>query len=385
MTSVSEWSQLDPFPWYRSMRQSQPVRYDPRRYSWGVFDYDSVQRVLSDHVNFSSQFRQGAPQQTSQPLAASMISTDPPRHRQLRTLVSQAFTPRSIEALAPRISAIVHDLLDRVVSQGRMDAIHDFGEPLPVIVIAELLGIPAEDRARFKVWSDAVVELSHGGGMSSFQAQSEMVAYFMQIIEQRRIVPRDDLISGLLAAEIDGQHLTLPELLGFCALLLVAGNETTTNLLGNALLCFAERPAVWDRLQATPALLPQAIEEVLRFRSPVQSMFRVATKQVVLHEQAIPAGASVVAWIGSANHDQAHFERPDEFDIDRQPNRHLAFGYGIHFCLGAPLARLEAKIALGALLERLGQIRLAPDVKLEPLQSPIVYGVRRLPLIFADV
>jgi cytochrome P450 len=379
--AAAQWSQLDPFPWYQAMRASRPVGYDPRRYSWGVFGYDDVQRVLSDYAIFSSQFQPGGAQQTSQPLAASMISADPPRHRQLRALVTQAFTPRAIEALAPRITAIVNDLLDRAAAQGRMDVIKDFGEPLPVIVIAELLGIPTEDRARFKTWSDAVVELSHGGGMSSFQAQREMVAYFMRIIEQRRSEPRGDLISGLLAAEIEGQHLTLPELLGFCALLLVAGNETTTNLLGNALLCLAERPAVWERLQSTPDLLPQAIEEVLRFRSPVQSMFRVTTQPARLRDQDIPAGASVVAWIGSANHDEARFERADEFDIDRQPNRHLAFGYGIHFCLGAPLARLEARIALRAMLERVGRLRLAPNVVLEPLQSPIVYGVRHLPVI----
>jgi cytochrome P450 len=249
-------------------------------------------------------------------------------------------------------------------------------------VIAELLGIPSKDRARFKAWSDAVVEMSRAGGMSSFQAQREMVEYFMRIIEQRRREPRDDLISGLLAAQIEGQHLSLPELLGFCTLLLIAGNETTTNLLGNALLCLAERPEIWEQLRAMPTLLPQAIEEVLRFRSPVQSMFRVTTKQVSLHDQSIPAGASVVAWIGSANHDETHFERPETFDIERQPNRHLAFGYGIHFCLGAPLARLEARIALGALLERIGQLRPEPDVGLEPLQSSIVYGVRHLPVTF---
>jgi cytochrome P450 len=202
------------------------------------------------------------------------------------------------------------------------------------------------------------------------------------MIEERRLAPRDDLISGLLDAQIEGQRLTLPELLGFCSLLLVAGNETTTNLIGNALLCFVDRPEVWARLRAAPALLPQAIEEVLRYRSPVQSMFRVTTAQVSIRDQVIPAGASVVAWIGSANHDEAQFPDPEQFDVERQPNRHIAFGYGIHYCLGAPLARLEAKIALTAMLERWGDIRRSPDVALEALPSTIVYGVRSLPISF---
>jgi len=165
-------------------------------------------------------------------------------------------------------------------------------------------------------------------------------------------------------------------------LLLVAGNETTTNLIGSALLCFAEHPDVWARLRREPALLPQAIEEVLRYRSPVQSMFRTAAADVVLGEQTIPRGASVIAWIGAANRDAAQFPDPDRFDIDRQPNRHIAFGYGIHYCLGAPLARLETQIALRALLERFAEVRLAPGITLEPLPSMIVYGVRGLPIEF---
>jgi cytochrome P450 len=362
------------------MRETRPVSYEPQRGGWGVFCYDDVQQVLSDHATFSSQFQGSAPQRASQPLAASLISTDPPRHRQLRALVTQAFTPRAIEALAPRIGAIVDELLGRALPQGRLDAIHDLGEPLPVIVIAELLGIPVEDRSRFKIWSDAVVSFASDGGMSGFQAEREMVDYFLQIIERRRRAPGDDLISGLLRAEEEGAQLSLPELLGFCALLLVAGNETTTNLLGNALLCFAERPEQWERLRAEPALLPGAIEEVLRFRSPVQAMFRIATREVELRGQRIPRGASLVVYNGSANHDGTRFDRPEELRIDRQPNRHLAFGYGIHYCIGAPLARLEARIALAALLERVQRFRRVPGVALQAVTSPIVYGARSLPL-----
>jgi cytochrome P450 len=376
-------SRLNPFPWYRQMREQKPVSYDPRRHAWSVFRYDDVQRVLGDYASFSSQFHGGATQSASQPFAASMISADPPRHRELRSLVTQAFTPRAIEALAPRIAAIVGELLDQVMDSGRMDVIHDFGYPLPVVVIAELLGIPAQDRERFKRWSDTVVSLAGSGEMSHYQAVQEMVGYFTALFEQRRAEPRSDLISGLLQAEIAGQRLTLPELLGFCALLLVAGNETTTNLIGNALLCFTEHPEVWERLRGEPTLLPQAIEEVLRYRSPVQSMFRIAAKASEVGGQSIPAGAPVVAWIGSANRDEAQFADPDRFDVDRQPNRHIAFGYGIHYCLGAPLARLEARIALGAMLERFVDVRRVRGATLEVLPSTIVYGVRSLPIEFS--
>jgi cytochrome P450 len=202
------------------------------------------------------------------------------------------------------------------------------------------------------------------------------------MIEQRRQEPGDDLISGLLAANIAGETLNMIELLGFCALLLVAGNETTTNLIGNAMLTFAEQPEVWQRLRRQPELIPQAIEEVLRFRSPVQAMFRVARNKVEVAQKVIPAGAPVVAWIGSANHDEAQFSNPDCFDLDRPAGRHLAFGQGIHFCLGAPLARLEARLALGAMLERFESIRLVPGALLERHSSLIIYGLRSVPLLF---
>jgi cytochrome P450 len=350
-----------------------------RRGGWGVFCYDDVQEVLSNYAAFSSQFQGEAPQRASNPLAASLISLDPPRHRQLRALVSQAFTPRAIEALAPRISTIVDELLDRALPAGQIELVSALAEPLPVIVIAELLGIPSADRARFKVWSDAVVSFA-AGGMSSFQAQREMVAYFMRTIEERRRAPSADLISALLRAEVAGEQLSLPELLGFCVLLLVAGNETTTNLIGNAMLCLAERPDVWAQLRAEPARISQAVEEVLRFRSPVQAMFRVTTREVTLRDQHLPPGAPLVAYIGSANHDETRFAAPENFDITRSGERNIAFGHGIHYCLGAPLARLEARIALRGLAERIVAFEREPGQALQAIPSSIVYGVRRLPL-----
>ena len=216
-----------------------------------------MQRVLSDYATFSSNF--GG--QGQDPLSNSLISMDPPRHRQLPYLVTQAFTPRSVARLAERITTITTELLDNVVANGHMDIIDDLSYPLPVIVIAEMLGIPQEDRERFKHWSDAIVGVTSSGGNNP---QQEMGAYFLNMIEQRRRDPEDDLISALLAAQIDGVHLDQRVLLGFCILLLVAGNETTTNLIGNALLCFDEHPATMDQLRAEPDLMPSAVEEVLR-------------------------------------------------------------------------------------------------------------------------
>jgi cytochrome P450 len=212
-----------------------------------------------------------------------------------------------------------------------------------------------------------------------------MAGYFAKLVEERRRQPRNDLVSALVSAQIDGEHLSLPELLGFCVLLLVAGNETTTNLIGNAILCLDEAPQALEELRQQPELLPDAIEEVLRFRSPVQSMFRVVARQTTLAGQQLEPGQSMLAWIGSANRDEDAFEHADAFDIHRSPNRHLAFGHGIHFCLGAPLARLEARIALSAILRRLPNLRRLRDAHLEAQDSLIVYGVKSLPVAFDPV
>jgi cytochrome P450 len=304
---------------------------------------------------------------------------DPPRHRQLRNLVTQAFTPRSVAQLTERITAIINTLLDEVADTGQMDIIDNLAYPLPVIVIAEMLGIPREDRERFKAWSDAVVGASYAEGGNP---QVEMGMYFLDMIQRRSQEPKDDLISALLSAQIDGQHLNQRELLGFCILLLVAGNETTTNLIGNAFVCFDEHPEVMEQLRAEPALIPGAIEEVLRYRSPVQFMYRRAVANTTIRDQEIQAGQTVLARIGSANRDEAQFPNADRFDIRRTPNRHIAFGYGIHFCLGAPLARLEAKIALTMMLERFHEIKRVPGTTLEATGSDLVYGVKHFPVTF---
>jgi cytochrome P450 len=374
--------QLDPFPGYERMRETAPVFHDEQSGSWHLFRYDDVQRALSEHATFSSRIGGEDPSGTGQLFASSLITSDPPRHRQLRSLVTQAFTPKAVEALAPRIAGLTDELLDGIAARGSADLIKELAYPLPVIVISELMGIPAQDRDRFKYWSDVIVSQTQTGSTSEehYATTSQMIEYFLALIDQRRSRPGDDLISTLLAAEIDGQKLTVPELLGFCSLLLVAGNETTTNLIGNAVLCLTESSGTIDRLLREPALLPQTIEEVLRFRSPVQSMYRATVAETTLGDERIPAGAPVVAWIGSANRDDRQFRRPAEFDVDRGQNRHLAFGHGIHFCLGAPLARLEARIALEALLSRLPGLSLVEGANLERMESTIVYGLKALPV-----
>jgi len=373
--ALPEHSLLNPAPWYSAMRQHSPVLRDPRSGLWMVFMYGDVQRVLSDWKTFSSQ--QGRPrgENAQSALASSVISTDPPRHRQLRSLVEQAFTPRQVRALEPRIAELVDELLSTVQGTGRMDFIRDFAYPLPVIVIAEILGIPASDRAAFKRWSDAVVTGDPSGSR-------DMAAYFGNLVRERTHEPGEDLISGLIAAQVDGEHLDPQELLGFCMLLLVAGNETTTNLLANTVLCWQDAPEAYARVQDDRTLLTTTIEESLRYRSPVQSMYRSCVQDVELSGQVIPAGSPVLAWIGSANRDETQFEHADHFDPARSPNRHLAFGQGVHFCLGAPLARLEASVALNAVLDRLPDLQVQPEVQLDPIPSQIVSGVRALPVQF---
>lgn len=358
---------LEPFGWYRAMREASPIARAGR--GWMVFGHEDVQRVLSDHEHFSSEYGN-----------FTLLNTDPPRHRQLRALVTQAFTPRAVEGLRPRIAEIVDELLDGAAGRGRMDVIEDFAVPLPVIVIAELLGIPIEDRARFKVWSDAIV--TGGSELSFSQASAEMGEYFGRLLEERRRAPLGDLMSALLEARIDGESLGQADVLSFCVLLLIAGNETTTNLIGNTVICLDEHPEASADLGRDPELLGSAIEEVLRYRSPVQSMFRVTRKAVEMGGHRIPAGEGVQAWIGAANRDPAQFPDPDRFDIRRSPNHHLAFGHGIHFCLGAPLARLEALVGLGTLVRRLGHLTVDRRTRLEPLSSNVVYGVRHLPVTF---
>lgn len=257
----------------------------------------------------------------------------------------------------------------------QMDFMHDLAIPMPIIVIAEILGIPLEDREDFKRWSDGIVT-------SDPIALQAMADYFRDLIQQRRGRPSHDLISDLIAAHEGGEKLSAQELVDFCIVLLVGGNETTTNLLGNAILCFDEYPKAFERLKNEPTLLPLAIEEVLRYRSSVQAMQRITTAETQLGNQTIPGAQIVTVWLGAANRDETQFEQAQTFVVDRDPNPHLAFGNGIHFCLGAPLARLEAKIVLSAVLDRLPNLRVDPTAVLEFIPSHDVHGVKSLPVLF---
>ncbi len=375
---------LNPFPWYSRMREQSPVFYDQSSGFWHVFRYQDVKRVLSDYSYFSSSQGRGASEEN--PIGASLISSDPPRHTKLRSQVSKAFTPKRVEQMGPRIKEIAENLVEDFREKGEFDLVNDYSGQLPVIVIAELLGIPPEDRTKFKKWSDQLVSGARdnfsddSGGYS--EPQIAMGMYFNDIIEQKRENPGNDLISSLLEAEVDGQKLNPFELLGFCVLLLVAGNETTTNLITNTILTLDRNQEVYDSVLSDSQLIPKMIEEVLRYRSPVQSMFRTCAKDTEVSGHTLKEGQPVIAWIGSANRDPDEFTDADIFDIQRTPNRHIAFGEGIHFCLGAPLARLEAKIAIEVLNSKLGKLTVDRKAEFEPVGGIVVYGLRNLPVTF---
>ena len=370
----------NPYPVYDRIRAASPVYYDEQSGLWMIFDYAGVRRALTDYETFSSRYGPGW-----------MIFFDPPRHTKLRALVAKAFTPRSIANLESRIEQLTRQLLEPLAQRGHMDLASDFAVPLPMMVIAEMLGIPVEDRPRFKRWVDVMLEMSYSitGGpgaaaaVSGFTAATgEMAQYLNRLCDQRKTAPTDDLLTRLVQAEVDGERLTPQDILGFFQLLLLAGSETTTNLINNAILCFIEHPDQLARLRQRMELLPSAIEEVLRYRSPLQWVYRLPTRDVEMAGQRIPAKHLTLTMIGSANRDPRQFPDPDGFDITRQPNAHIAFGNGNHFCLGAPLARLEAKIALTDLLTRFTGFELDGPEPWEPRRASHVHGPTHLPIRF---
>jgi cytochrome P450 len=364
----------NPYPLYLQLREQDPVHWSPLLEAWILTRYDDVLEVLK-HPRFSAdrrrarnRFVQAAMEQQAQAgpfaQAQTMLSSDPPQHTRLRGLVSKAFTFKAIEAMRPHIQEIVDDLLERVQDKGRMDAIWDLGYPLPVIVIAEMLGVPPEQRDTFKRWSDDIVA-TLGGPLVAPDVQErgrksveEMGAYFRGIIAERRKQPKDDLLSGLIAAEERGEALSEQELLATCILLLAAGNETTTNLIGNGTLALLRNPDQLALLREHPELVESAVEEFLRYDGPVQGTARVAMEEIEIGGQVINEGQIAFTMLAAADRDPAVFPDPDALDITRTENRHIAFGYGIHFCLGAPLARAEAQIAFVTMLRRLPDLRL---------------------------
>jgi len=387
----------NPYPLYRRMREEDPVHWSDLMESWILSRYQDVVFVLTD-PRFSADRRQARnrfaqmAQQREQefgPLGRTqtMLSSDPPLHTRLRRLVSKAFTPRAVENLRPRIQEIVDELLEPFQRSGHIELIHDLAYPLPVIVIAEMLGVAAKDRAEFKRWSDDLVA-TLGGPFTppevlarARQSVDELAEYLRRVIGERRRQPREDLISGLIAAEEQGQVLSEDEILASAMLLLVAGNETTTNLIGTSMLALLRNPDQLRRLEDDPTLIQPAVEELLRYVGPVHGTGRVAKEDVEIGGRPVKQGQVVFTLLGAANRDPAQFPDPDALDIARSPNEHVAFGDGIHFCLGAPLARAEAQIAIGTLLRRF------PDPHLE-LEEPewggtfIIRGLKSLPISF---
>lgn len=372
--------------WHRRMRDTAPVWRDPDTGVWNVFRYQEVAAISADHRAFSSDLSELFPQR-NELFEGNILAMDPPRHHRLRSLVSRAFTPKAIAQLSDRITELTGQLLDEAAGRDRLELISDLAYPLPVIVIAEMLGIPAQDRALFKDWADTLLSQENPDPTDEVAIEEvtrelrKFHEYLQVHVARRRERPSRDLLSDLVAAQVDGERLDDGEIVGFATILLLAGHITTTALLGNALRCFDEHPEVPDRLRARPEALPSAIEEVLRYHAPFAQTARMNTSEVELHGQVIPAGQLISLWLVSANRDERQFEAADEFRIDRSPNPHLSFGKGIHFCIGAPLARLESRIALDIMLRRYADIRVDHSEPLEFNADPGINGVLRLPLL----
>jgi cytochrome P450 len=352
--------------------------YDQERQAWQVFGYAQVQRVLSDSATFSPiSLRLGS--QGDGHKRTSLNDFDPPQYRQLRAKLASAFTPRSVATFEPRIRRLAHDLLNMVLDRGAMDVISDFAAPLSLTVVCEMLGVPEVDYHQLRQWSDSSMAMTTPAALQAFIALGD---YFTTLVKRRRELPGEDLICPLFEVQIDGQPLTNAKIVNHCCNLLIAGNSNTKNWIGNTLACFDQHPDAMAQVQTEPELVPLALEEVLRYLPPAPTFPRVAAVDTVIDAQEVKAGQLVMAHIGSANRDETLFPHPDTFEIKRHPNPHLSFGHGIHSCLGAPLARLAANIALSTLFERLDKIECVPDGALEAIGSPFSYGIKCLPITF---
>ena len=389
----------NPFPIFAALRERDPVHWSDALGGWVLTRYRDVRQVLND-ARFSADritpFRDHL-QPNARAQVAELLKTlglwtvfnDPPEHTRRRSLLNKAFTPRAVMALRPLIERIVAHLISRVAERGEMDLIAAFAYPLPASVIAGMIGVPIEDLDRFKTWSDDIASFV-GSALATPDKRArgergarEMSAYFRGVIADHRKRPREDILSGLLAAEESGTGLSEDELVASCILLLFAGHETTTNLLGNGMLALLRHPEAVAALRRDTALAQSVVEEMLRYDGPTQAMTRIALENVRLDEASpvIRAGDRVFALLNAANRDPQVFADPERFDVARGDSRHLSFGFGIHFCLGAPLARLEGQIAVKALVERLPDLTLAIDEP-EWSDSFVLRGVKALPVRF---
>ena len=394
---VSDEFEQNPYPLYHQLRREAPVYWSDLWGCWILTRYDDIARTLQNPKQFSSVGRITATfdvsdslRQRVQPLvrhySKGLINVDPPDHSRIRRLVHQAFTPRTINQMAEYVQDIVERLIDEIQDRGEMDVIWDFSYPLPVTVISELMGIPVADHEKFKHWSGKIIEFMATPKpapevlLSSQDALLALQDYFRMIFKQRRGEPQNDLISQLVAVEESGARLNEDELISTCVTILIGGHETTTYLISSGMLALMQHRDQMRKLTEHPAKAATAVEEMLRYEGPFQRNRRIVTQDVELGGQRIEKGQLVMQMLGAANRDPAVFSNPDGFDIERDPNKHVSFGVGPHFCLGAPLARLEAPIAINTLLRRLPDLHIATNELV--WKNTVFRGLERLPVTF---
>lgn len=382
----------NPYPYYAHLRHHAPVYQIPEVGFWAISRYDDVLHILRNPQTFSAATVYATMTGELNPFppdAPALVSTDPPDHTRLRKLVNRAFTPRRVASLEAHIRRVVQQSLEQMAAQGEGDLMSDLAIPFPGVVIAELLGVPAERRADFRRWTENVVRATSGVGVVQekykeiLQSHTEFRAYLQEAIAVYRKKPADNLLSDLVRAEEENQRLTAEEIVSLALLLIVGGNETTTNLIGSSLLALFDHSQEFAKVRANAALVPQVIEETLRYDAPVQGLVRQTICEVELAGTRIPAGAVVMPLYSSANRDERKFPDPDRFNILRNTEGHLGFGFGIHFCLGAQLARLEAKVALEMLLQRFPRLARKGD-QVTHIDSMFTRGPQMVPLVYAS-
>ncbi len=391
----------DPYPIYRQLREEAPVYWSEIWSAWVLTRYDDVMKVLRHSDLFSSAGRvryllEQLPEETRQQVNAlerhydiGLAHSDPPDHTRVRNILTKIFTPRMVENWRGRITDVVNALIDKVQAQGHMDIIHDIAYPLPATIIAQMLGAPDSDIDRFREWAVAINRLFEKGGRmtdeSALDAQHSLYGmrdYILKLSDIKRQHPTDDIIGRLVSAEDNEERLSNAELVSTCVTFFVAGHETTTNLIGNGMLALLQHPDQMQTLTQNPSLIGTAIEEMLRYDPSVPRGWRIAKEDVAIDGHTIQKGALIFPILAAANRDPDYFDTPDIFDIQREQRRHLAFGYGIHFCIGAPLARLEGAIAINTLLARLPDVRIIDDMTLTWRHDVAIRSLNDLPVQF---
>lgn len=389
----------NPYPFYARLRTQDPVHWDESMGFWVLTRYADNASVYTDERFSRAQgLMRGyerlpeADQKVAEPVYCSFSKTmfyaDPPYHTHLRGLVNKAFTPRAVEQMRPHVQRIVDSLLDAVQAKGRMDVIQDIAYPLPILVIVEMLGLPPEDRLRFKEWSDDLFAIlgtvrRHTPEMleRALRSLGKITDYITALSQARRRQPLNDLLSALVAVVEEGERLSQEELVANVNIILSAGHETTSNLIGNGLLALLQHPDQMQKLRDQPALVASAVEEIMRYDNPVQIAYRSAAEDVQLGDKLIHKGDLVNMVLAAANRDPEHYSEPDRFDITRDEGRHLGLGLGIHFCIGAPLLRLEGEIAFTTILRRFPELQLATE-SFDWQEHPIFRGLKSLPVVF---